>query len=64
MIPLIPPWLEAIAGVLGMSFALSGISRAQRFGWRKRHDRTSAYGLLIFGFLLAVIGVIRWIDAG
>jgi hypothetical protein len=28
VIDFIPPWLEAIAGVLGISFALSGIRRA------------------------------------
>jgi len=56
----VPPWLEAIAGILGVSFALSGISRAQRLGWRNRHDRTSAYGLLVFGGLLTFIGLVRW----
>lgn len=62
MIDFIPPWLEAIAGVLGISFALSGIRRAQQHGWRNSQDRTTAYGLLIFGFLLAVIGSIRWLQ--
>ncbi|WP_125255824.1 hypothetical protein [Brevundimonas fluminis] len=60
MIDLIPPWLEAIAGILGVSFALSGIARAQRFGWRGPQDRTTAYGLLILGVLLMGVGLIRW----
>jgi hypothetical protein len=61
MINLVPPWLEATAGALGMVFALSGIQRAQRQGWRGRQDRITAYGLLIFGFLVMVVGVIRWL---
>lgn len=60
MIDVIPPWLEAIAGILGVSFALSGIARAQRLGWRGPQDRTTAYGLLIFGVLLMCVGLIRW----
>jgi len=39
----------------------SGIRRALQHGWRTSQDRTTAYRLLIFGFLLAVIGVIRWL---
>lgn len=60
MIDFVPPWLEAIAGALGMSFALSGIRRAQRHGWRGSQDRTTAYVLLIFGFLLTCVGLVRW----
>lgn len=60
MIDLIPPWLEAIAGILGVSFALSGIARAQRLGWRGPQDRMTAWGLLIFGFLIMCVGLIRW----
>ncbi len=55
-----PPRLEAIAGAIGISFALSGIRRAQQYGWRNSKDRTTAYGLLIFGLLLAGVGVVRW----
>ena len=61
MIDLVPPWLEAIAGALGMSFALSGIRRAQRLGWCGPQDRTTAYELLVFGFLLMTVGVVRWL---
>jgi ABC-type multidrug transport system permease subunit len=63
VIDIVPPWLEAVAGILGVSFALSGIARAQRHGWRGQQDRTTAYGLLLFGFLMMSVGIIRWIGS-
>lgn len=56
-----PPWVEACAGLAGVAFALGGFGRARRLGWRNRSDQINAWGLLIFGILLTVVGVVRWL---
>lgn len=56
-----PPWIQATAGLLGLSLALAGVARAQTHGWRSRADRTSAISLLIVSIALALTGVVRWI---
>ncbi len=56
----IPAWLEVGAGLIGVGFALGGIARARRLGWRSRSDQINAWGLLVFGLLLAGVGIVRW----
>ena len=56
----IPAWLEVGAGFIGVGFALGGIARSQRLGWRSRSDQINAWGLLIFELLLAGVGIVEW----
>lgn len=56
-----PPWIQAIAGLLGISLALAGIARAQTHGWRNRADRTSTVSLLIVSVALCLTGLVRWL---
>ena len=62
MIDFVPPWIEIAGGGLGLAFALSAIARSRRLGWRGPQDRTSAWGLLIFGILLMAIGAVRFLN--
>ncbi len=56
----IPAWIEVGAGLIGVGVALGGIARARRLGWRSRSDKINAWGLMIFGLLLAWVGMVRW----
>ncbi len=56
----IPAWIEVGAGLIGVGVALGGIARARRLGWRSRSDQINAWGLMIFGILLACVGMVRW----
>lgn len=60
MIDFVPPWIEIAGGGLGVAWALSAISRARRQGWRGPQDRMSALALLVFGLILAGIGMVRF----
>lgn len=56
-----PPWIEACIGMAGVAWALFAIGGARTKGWRNRGDAVSAWGLLIFGLLVTLYGVLRWI---
>ncbi|MES2834266.1 MAG: hypothetical protein V4707_06120 [Pseudomonadota bacterium] len=54
-----PPWIEVAAGGCGIAFALWSINR--RMDGKPMHAdaRKADKGLLIFGCLLVVIGLVR-----
>lgn len=56
-----PPWIQTVAGLLGISLALAGVARAQTHGWRDRADRTSTVSLLIVSVALCLTGLVRWL---
>lgn len=57
----LPPWVEIAAGGLGVAFALWSIGR--RMDGKPMHPdaKKADVGLLVFGCLLVLVGVIRMV---
>lgn len=53
------PWVQIVCGGLGMVWGWSGVNHLRTRGARARFDGLTAWGLLITGVSLVVIGLVR-----